>query len=76
MPITKSAIKALRSSKRKAVVNRSLRSRMKTSLDAVKEQKSPSALSQAFSAIDRALKKHIIHRNKAARLKSAASKVV
>lgn len=76
MPITKSALKALRKDKRKAAINRPVRSRVKTTLDAVKKDLTPEALSKAFSAIDKALKRHLIHRNKAAHLKSKAAKLL
>ena len=76
MPITKSALKALRQDRRRTEVNRPVRSRVKTTLDAVKQEKTPKALASAFSAIDKAVKKHLIHKNKAARLKSAASKLL
>jgi small subunit ribosomal protein S20 len=76
MPITKSALKALRRDKRKTAINRPIKSRIKSSLDQVTESKAAKDLSIAFSAIDKALKRHLIHRNKAARLKSKASKIV
>ncbi len=76
MPITKSALKALRRDKRKTAINRPIKSRIKSSLDQVKESKTAETLSVAFSAIDKALKRHLIHRNKAARLKSKASKML
>lgn len=76
MPITKSALKALRQDRRRTEVNRPVRSRVKTTLDEVKKTPNASTLSHAFSAIDKAVKKHLIHKNKAARLKSAASKLL
>jgi small subunit ribosomal protein S20 len=76
MPITKSALKALRKDNRKAAINRPVKSRIKSSLDAVKASKTAESLSVAFSSIDKALKRHLIHRNKAARLKSKAAKIL
>ncbi|PWU23656.1 30S ribosomal protein S20 [Candidatus Cerribacteria bacterium 'Amazon FNV 2010 28 9'] len=76
MPITKSALKALRQDKRRTQTNRPYRTRVKTSSDTVKATPSTQNLSSAFSAIDRAVKKNIMHKNKAARLKSALSKFV
>ncbi len=76
MPITKSAIKALRQSKKRAAVNRPVRSRVKTSIDAMIEATTQENLSQAFSAIDKAVKKHLWHRNKAARVKSRLARSV
>ena len=76
MPILKNAQKALRVSKRKAVFNRRSKSRMKTAMDKVKKTPNKVNLALAFSAIDRAVKKNIIHRNKAARMKSKVSKLL
>jgi small subunit ribosomal protein S20 len=74
MPILKNAKKALRVSKRKNIVNGRIKSRMKTAVDKVKKSPSQVNLALAFSAIDRAVKKNILHKNKAARLKSGLSK--
>jgi small subunit ribosomal protein S20 len=74
MPILQNAKKALRVSKRKAAVNRPVRSRLKTAVDAVKKKAKNSSLSSAFSAIDKAVKRNVIHRKKAARLKSQLAK--
>ena len=70
MPITKSAHKALRSSLRKAEVNRRIKSQVKTMIDAVKAQPTQENLSRVYSAIDRAVKNNTFHRNKGARLKA------
>lgn len=70
MPILKNAKKALRSSQHKAEINTQTRSRMKTAVDAVKKAKSTETVAEAYSRIDRAAKAHLIHPNKAARLKS------
>lgn len=76
MPILQNAKKALRSSKRKAQVNKVVRSRAKTAIDAVKKSASAETLSTAFSRIDRAVKHNLLHKNKAGRLKSQLSKRV
>lgn len=76
MPILKNAKKALRVSQRKAVVNRRIKSMMKTMTDAFIAKPSKEALAEAFSAIDRAVKNNIIHRNRAARIKSRLSKML
>lgn len=76
MPILKNAKKALRASQRKNIVNRGLKTRLKTSMDKVKDSKKVEDMSASFSAIDKAVKKNIIHKNKAARLKSRVSKLV
>lgn len=76
MPLLKNAKKALRASKRKAIVNRRVKSRVKTLSDTLVAEPNQSNLSQVFSAIDKAMKRNIFHRNKAARLKSQMSKLV
>lgn len=76
MPILKNAKKALRVSKRKTIFNRRSKSRMKTAMDRVKKTPNQANLALAFSAIDRAVKRNIIHKNKAARLKSRISKLL
>lgn len=76
MPILKNAKKALRVSKRKQVVNREVKSKLKTNFDKVVKKKQAEDLPAAFSAIDKAVKKNLIHKNKAARLKARAAKAV
>lgn len=75
MPLLKNAKKALRSSIRKAAVNARTRSRMKTAIKTMKDKASKEGLPVAYSAIDRAVKRNLIHANKAARLKSQLSKL-
>ncbi len=74
MPILKNAKKALRSSKRKNAVNSKIRSRLKTGIDAAKKATSPETVATAYSNIDRAVKKGLVHKNAAARLKSQVGK--
>jgi small subunit ribosomal protein S20 len=76
MPILKNAKKALRVSKRKAEYKRPVKSRVKTMTDKVKKEPTAANLSSAFSAIDRAVKKNIFHKNKAARIKAQISKLL
>lgn len=76
MPILKNAKKDLRVSHRKAEVNNKVRSRLKTFTDAFKKTPSDKALSGAFSAIDRAVKGKILHKNTAARRKAQLAKML
>ncbi len=74
MPNTSSAKKALRQSKRRRVINLRVINAFK---DAVREfMKAPSQelLNKAYSKLDIASKKHIIHKNKASRFKSKLAK--
>ncbi|MFZ5376502.1 MAG: 30S ribosomal protein S20 [Patescibacteria group bacterium] len=76
MPILDNAKKALRVSLKKAAANLPVKSRVKTSMDKVRKEPSPEAASAAYSAIDRAAKKKIFHKNKAARLKGQVAKLL
>ena len=76
MPVTKTAKRALRSSKRKAAVNKITTANLEIAIRAAKKSKTNKAVSYATSLIDRAAKKNVFHKNKAARLKSQLSKLV
>ncbi len=76
MPILKNAKKALRSSKRKAGYNQPIRARLKTTLKKLVSSKSDSDLGKVYAAADKAVKKHVIHKNKANRLKRQAAKLL
>ena len=73
MPVIKSAIKKLRKDRKREKVNDAQRAALESAIR--KARKSPSKINAAFSAIDRAVKKNIIHKNKAARIKSSLSKL-
>lgn len=74
MPILKNAKKALRSSKRKNAVNTIIKSQLKTAVDTSKKSATKETVATAYSRIDKAVKKGVIHRNAAARLKSQVGK--
>lgn len=73
MPITKTAKRALRSSKRKEKVNKAFTARLEIAIREAKNKKSKEAVKKAISLTDRAVKKNLIHKNKAARIKSRLS---
>jgi small subunit ribosomal protein S20 len=75
MPVTKTAKRALRSSKRKKAVNDKIRRRLEIAIREARKKKTPAAIKNAISEADKAAKKKIIHTNKAARLKSTFSKL-
>ena len=54
--------------------NRSVKRQVKELVDAFKKSPTTKSYSQAVSALDKAAKTNIIHKNKAARLKSRLSK--
>lgn len=86
MPIIKSAKKKLRQDIKRTKQNKVYELAYKKIMDEVrkakkgqsagKQGKSDELLKKAYKAIDKAAKKHIIHKNKAARLKSQASRML
>lgn len=83
MPITSSAKKALRVSKRKAVFNARRKNKMNDAVKAVKKlvagkkiDEAKKALVSAYSALDKAAKEHTILKNNASRMKSRLSALV
>ena len=76
MPVTKTAKRALRSSKRKRSVNKAIISRLEIAVRVAKKSKATKNVIAAISLADRASKKKVIHKNKAARIKSTLSKLL
>lgn len=76
MPITKQAIKKLARDRLIAKKNASLRERLRDQVKHMRKTPTKKALSLVFSALDKAAKRHIIHANKAARLKSRLSRLL
>jgi small subunit ribosomal protein S20 len=79
----KSAIKNMRKSRRRNLVNRSRRSQLRTGLKKMRRlidkkdaKAARRAITETISAIDRAVRKGILHRNAAARRKSRLMKHV
>lgn len=81
MPRIKSAKKKLRKDKKRTIANLVYKTGFKkiiTSLKGLKgkgSDKRQQGLTKAYSLIDKAAKKGIIHKNKAARLKSKAQRL-
>ena len=76
MPITKSAKKALKQQTRRHEENKRTQRIYKLAIKKFEKEPTPESLSRAYSKIDRAAKNHVIHRNKAARLKAQLSKLL
>ena len=76
MPIIKSAIKKLRQDRARTKINAVKRSQLKTAIKETKGKKSAETLAKAFSALDKAVKRGLIHNNKAARQKSSLAKLI
>ena len=73
MPQHKSAKKRVKTGAKAQAHNRAMRSTLRTSLKAIQARpakEEPDARKELQSVLDRAVKYRIIHKNKAARLKS------
>lgn len=76
MPVTKTAKRALRGSKRKGEINAKIIANLAATIRQAKKSKTTVAIKKAISLADRAAKKKAIHANKAARIKSVLSKLM
>jgi small subunit ribosomal protein S20 len=79
MAHSKQAFKRARQSEEKRLVNKQLRSRMKSAIKtvlSVDDAKRPETLAAAMQRIDKAAKVHAIHANAAARYKSRVAKAL
>ena len=76
MPVTKTAKRALRSSKKKGVANRLIISKLEMALRLAKKAPSVKKIQRAISFADKASRKKAIHKNKASRIKSTLSKLL
>ncbi len=74
MPVIKSAIKKLKQSLKHQSHNRATKRTVRDLVEAFKKSPTPKAYIAAVSALDKAAKTNVIHKNKAARLKSRLSK--
>lgn len=76
MPVIKSAKKKLRQDKKRQLDNKKTKNSYKSLVKQAREHPSTKVLEDAFSMLDKAAKKGIIHDNKAGRLKSSLSKLL
>lgn len=76
MPIIKSAIKKIRKDKTRTLRNEKREINLKQLVKKARNNRTLENLQAAFSALDKAAKVHLIHPNKASRLKSRLSKLV
>lgn len=75
VPVIKSAIKKLRKDIKREKNNDLFREKLSRALKSAKKLKSSKNVKEASSLVDRAVKKNLIHKNKAARIKSGLSKL-
>jgi len=76
MPVTKTAKRALRSSLRKKAQNQLSLKKMDILVRKFKKRPEVAVFKKLISEVDKAAKKKIIHKNKASRIKSKASKLL
>ena len=76
MPILKSAIKKLKQDKKRTRVNKVYRESLRLAVKQARKEKSAKAVKLAYSALDKAAQQKVIHKNKAARLKSRLMKLL
>jgi len=74
MPIIKSAKKKMRQDRKRRSVNLKTLTSLKKALADARKKPSVDSLKKASSIIDQGVKKGIIHKNKASRLKSRLAK--
>lgn len=76
MPVIKSARKKLKQDKKREKTNKDLKLAFKEAVKTAQKVKTADKIAKAFKLTDRAVKKKLIHKNKAARIKSRLSKLV
>ena len=76
MPVIKSAKKKLRQDIKREKINDFLRKTLKDALKDARKSKTAEKVKKAVALTDKAVKKNLIHKNKAARIKSRLSKLI
>jgi small subunit ribosomal protein S20 len=76
MPVIKSAKKKLRKDKKVTKENKALKALFKDIVSKAVKKPTEINITKAIKIIDKTAKKHIIHENKAARIKSRLSKLL
>jgi len=76
MPIIASAAKKLRHDRKRTRQTAAARETLRTLIKTMRTSPSAKKLTAVFSALDKAVKRNIIHANKASRLKSNLAKLL
>lgn len=76
MPITKRAIKKLRHDRALTKHNTEFRMTLRSTVKKARKSPTQKTLVAAYSILDKAVKRHIIHKNAAARTKSRLTKLL
>lgn len=75
MPIIKSAKKKLRQDKKREIANKIIKTGYRAAIKDAQKNKSSEKVIKAVKLVDKAVKKGLLHKNKAARIKSSLSKL-
>jgi len=76
MPIIKSAIKKLRQDRKREKHNREIKKTLKKAISLAKIKRTNETVQKAISLVNKAVKTHIFHKNKAARITSTLAKLI
>lgn len=76
MPLLKQARKKMRHDKKRTEQNKTKKIALKRLVKTMRKAPSGNNLTAVFSSLDKAVKTHLIHKNKANRLKSRLSKTL
>ncbi|EKD67500.1 MAG: hypothetical protein ACD_48C00373G0003 [uncultured bacterium] len=76
MPVTAQAEKKLRRDKKQYIVNAAHRAHLRDGVKLMRKTPTKKQLQTVFTLLDKAVKLHVIHKNKASRLKSRLSKLL
>ena len=76
MPLLKQARKKMRHDKKRTEQNKDKKFALKKLIKTMRKTPTASNLTAVFSNLDKAVKTHLIHKNKASRLKSRLSKAL
>lgn len=76
MPVTRSAKKKLRADRKRESANKKMDAFVKLSIKKAQRKPTTKSIQEAFRIIDKSVKKNIIHKNKASRIKSRLSKLL
>ncbi len=76
MPIIKSAKKKLRKDKKRTAQNQERKSKLKEIIKKATKNPGEKIIREAVSIVDKAIKRNILHKNKASRIKSRLAKLL
>ena len=76
MPIIARAAKKLRHDRKRTLVTMSARTTLRNAVKSFRKSPTKKSLSRVFQMLDKAAKRNIVHKNKAARLKSRLSNLL